>query len=741
MQQWGVSTKDINTYTINVIYAKQFELFCRPIAIPYLANTSIDSSARLAISSVTNSKFIFMTDTSSITTQAIWFVAGVQQWRMLEIEATEQNVLFPIPFIQWCVASGSRVTGTGGNPTTLGANAAFHQIATLTHAAVFSVEAQEYYLFAAGVQQWGYYFESQSDADYRYLPITYTTHYCVALGNITYAPNESETGYAPYYQEVSNSVFLVGLGNNRIGNANVPVITVGIQQWGLQDFPTLKQNDCEADVKLAFAMNQTNYFVISGVKTRGPRADNIGGGLFSYAEIVDANTIHLTCDYKTNFSGSTSAGIWFLVIAQQWGYIESVSGQLQQKIVLNIESSFYTFYATSFSVQPEKISVSHSQGSNLYIYHEINRGAFWFFIGKQQWGYITESSSATDYRLFPVSFTTECFAVCTGSSQRQDNVSVWVNEIDTIKFIVGIGENYTAMPQKNIFYIACGKQQWGYSPYNAEDGLVSIALQLSSSEIISVCSQQIARSATDKNGTQQVLFVSFDETTINFRIVNTEASTDTAISFYWFGLFKQQWGSYPLGNNNIIIGYTTWAIAISQDAANSGAGETLGLSMLTLSSIRLTRNPTSTSGTYPVFVVGIQQWGYEITFTAKTIVFPCPYAEIIPSVIGASSGSSAKLAINANSLTSFNASNQAAQTIWWIAIGKQQWGIMDFGSYASQQTCSLSLSFSNFNFVFFPIDYGYARPFCINEKTLLNVTISSEPSSDFKTIFWLDIGI
>ena len=70
---------------------------------------------------------------------------------MLEIEATEQNVLFPIPFTQWCVASGSRVTGTGGNPTTLGANAAFDKIATLTHAVVFSIEAQEYYLFAAGV--------------------------------------------------------------------------------------------------------------------------------------------------------------------------------------------------------------------------------------------------------------------------------------------------------------------------------------------------------------------------------------------------------------------------------------------------------------------------------------------------------------------------------------------------------------------------------------------------------------
>lgn len=516
IQQWGVSTKDINTYTINVIYAKQFELFCRPIAIPYLANTSIDSSARLAISSVTNSKFIFMTDTSSITTQAIWFVAGVQQWgllstetvnfqipfdmvfcafaitknnvaltdagatipalsvstatmyvnglngywlvvgaknkqqwRMLEIEATEQNVLFPIPFIQWCVASGSRVTGTGGNPTTLGANAAFHQIATLTHAAVFSVEAQEYYLFAAGVQQWGYYFESQSDADYRYLPITYTTHYCVALGNITYAPNESETGYAPYYQEVSNSVFLVGLGNNRIGNANVPVITVGIQQWG-------------------------------------------------------------------------------------------------------------------------------------------------------------------------------------------------------------------------------------YSPYNAEDGLVSIALQLSSSEIISVCSQQIARSATDKNGTQQVLFVSFDETTINFRIVNTEASTDTAISFYWFGLFKQQWGSlsnWSTGPNSytypIAFSERTYSLAYSITTVRESA---VAIYNATKTEFTYSTNAASTSVGISVIFLGKQQWGYEITFTAKTIVFPCPYAEIIPSVIGASSGSSAKLAINANSLTSFNASNQAAQTIWWIAIGKQQWG-------------------------------------------------------------------
>lgn len=70
---------------------------------------------------------------------------------MLEIQATGQNVDFPIAFTEWCVACGSRVTGTGGNPTTLGANAAFSELATLTYARVFSVETQDYYLLAAGV--------------------------------------------------------------------------------------------------------------------------------------------------------------------------------------------------------------------------------------------------------------------------------------------------------------------------------------------------------------------------------------------------------------------------------------------------------------------------------------------------------------------------------------------------------------------------------------------------------------
>lgn len=122
-------------------------------------------------------------------------------------------------------------------------------------------------------------------------------------------------------------------------------------------------------------------------------------------------------------------------------------------------------------------------------------------------------------------------------------INVYCSNLKSENFKIILDYYATAEETANAYWLFIGKvQQWGFSPYNAGPGLVSIELPLSSSEIISVCSQQIAQSATDKNGSQQVLFVSFDETSINFRIVNTEATTDTAVSFYWFGLFKQQWG-------------------------------------------------------------------------------------------------------------------------------------------------------------------------------------------------------
>ena len=141
---------------------------------------------------------------------------------MLEIEATEQNVLFPIPFIQWCVASGSRVTGTGGNPTTLGANAAFHQIATLTHAAVFSVEAQEYYLFAAGVQQWGY------EITFTAKTIVFPCPYAEIIPSVIGASSGSSAKLA------INANSLTSFNASNQAAQTIWWIAIGKQQWGTE---------------------------------------------------------------------------------------------------------------------------------------------------------------------------------------------------------------------------------------------------------------------------------------------------------------------------------------------------------------------------------------------------------------------------------------------------------------------------------------------------------------------------
>lgn len=193
IQQWGLSTGRTITYPVSISTLYSIVAIDSASGMDAVqvcdVNTANNTSAIIFQMRLTQGDIL-----PDNMTGFYWILIGkAQQWRMLEIEATEQNVLFPIPFTQWCVASGSRVTGTGGNPTTLGANAAFHQIATLTHATVFSVEAQEYYLFVAGVQQWGY-IQTHSSTNIVNLNVPYTsTHYaCFAQKADTKAGNSVE---------------------------------------------------------------------------------------------------------------------------------------------------------------------------------------------------------------------------------------------------------------------------------------------------------------------------------------------------------------------------------------------------------------------------------------------------------------------------------------------------------------------------------------------------------------------
>ena len=121
----------------------------------------------------------------------------------------------------------------GGTNTTKPINAAgvAAAISTLAGGAVIVDEllAQNGYVkFSNGlILQWGYFYESQSDTDYRHFPVAFTTFLLPVLGKAYYLTTEPD-GYVPYIEYLGSNNFLCGFGNNRIGNAYVPIMVIGM---------------------------------------------------------------------------------------------------------------------------------------------------------------------------------------------------------------------------------------------------------------------------------------------------------------------------------------------------------------------------------------------------------------------------------------------------------------------------------------------------------------------------------
>lgn len=77
MDQWSKTQKtNAPTYTITCRFPISMSVIRNPISVTYLSNTNRDSSSRLSIHTITNTSFIFQTDTSDITTQALWIAIG-----------------------------------------------------------------------------------------------------------------------------------------------------------------------------------------------------------------------------------------------------------------------------------------------------------------------------------------------------------------------------------------------------------------------------------------------------------------------------------------------------------------------------------------------------------------------------------------------------------------------------------------------------------------------------------------
>lgn len=118
-------------------------------------------------------------------------------------------------------------------------------------------------------------------------------------------------------------------------------------------------------------------------------------------------------------------------------------------------------------------------------------------IGKQQWGYTIESNGQEDYKYFPISFGSQCYAVSLGSTYNlQSDAYSWIENVDKEKFLIGLGHNYLPTPYPTMFYMAIGEQQWGLTE---EAYLPTIDFPVSFTSIPAVVGTPIKDYATSEN--------------------------------------------------------------------------------------------------------------------------------------------------------------------------------------------------------------------------------------------------
>lgn len=108
-----------------------------------------------------------------------------------------------------------------------------------------------------------------------------------------------------------------------------------------------------------------------------------------------------------------------------------------------------------------------------------------------------------------------------------------------------------------------GMQQRGFQPKGSV-GLQVIDLLLSTTTNLIAVSGQVGRTASDTNGSQNILYVTSTADTVSFRVVNTENYAEEAMPFFWLLIaVVQQWG-YEESNEIVTLlqAYTTAYIPV-----------------------------------------------------------------------------------------------------------------------------------------------------------------------------------
>ena len=302
---------------------------------------------------------------------------------------------------------------------------------------------------------------------------------------------------------------------------NMHYLSIGKQQWGLFQTAGKQYN---AVLSLPY---QDWYSPVIAVRQAATE-------MIGYTNL-ELNNFDITLG---SGDGSERRGIYFCFGKQQWVFQKMIgifpiafSQFVSTGDTAVRTNSSAAWYGSNGQITLSQIKVCFSNYTNIGTY---------IAVGMQQWGYITLASQGT--ATLPLPFSDTNYVITTGQQRTSNNGFVQItgrtaNNV-SFKFEWDSGQNKSG----HCWWITCGKQQWGFRPMGSV-GLQIIDLLLSTTTNLIAVSGQVSRTASDTNGSQNILYVTSTADTVSFRVVNTENYAEEAMSFFWLLIaVVQQWG-------------------------------------------------------------------------------------------------------------------------------------------------------------------------------------------------------
>ena len=305
-------------------------------------------------------------------------------------------------------------------------------------------------------------------------------------------------------------------------------------------------------------------------------------------------------------------------------------------------------------------------------------------IGIQQWGRTGSISGDTTKTItYPVAYTSAFYSIALVAA---DNASDWNAEISGTPSTSSVTIIVRGKQRSNVYWIALGKQQWGYRKVST-NASTSLNISYSSSHYVVLIS--FANNAYgDRFG---ACYLSATSLTKNSWSLNY-ADTVMGGGYNWLSIGFQQWG-YATRNSltTFPIAFQTIYGAVATQTGSYSGAYALVSSTLNATQVKFESNKVDN---IRYLAYGKQQWGYNSNNAASAVTsFPISYPSACYGIVHCS-GSTGRVEgnpwISSISISQFTWGQYGLG--YWFSLGRQQWGTKAQGA---SQTVSYPVSFSD----------------------------------------------